>query len=182
MVEIKEMSDTGHDELRRSIESSREEGREDSKDLGKRLDELFSRWEAWSDAQDTKFEEFREKITRAIEGTRGDIAAALTGPIQRIEKQFDKVAIWREHDLKELYTVAAKVDAHGKDISAAHDKYRRLDEKIEKIESNLPAQIKIAVKEALKEQEGIALKKTLAWIAGIIGAIIAEYIALRILK
>jgi archaellum component FlaC len=184
-----------HPNLQRDIETVRVEAKEgieracaDIRELGEKIDNQVDRWSAWSDAQFGKTDEFRQEITRMIDSVKGaverktEIDATLMGTVQRIEKQFDQFAETRDRDLKELYTMVAKQEAHEKDIKAAHEKYRTLDQKVEKLVTDLPAIVSDAVTRALKEQEGRAMRKTLAWIAGIIGAVIAEFVALRLFK
>lgn len=177
------------EEIRREIERIRGENREDylkacedTRDLGKKLDNLFASWEQWGDSQDVKFEAYRADNSRIIEGTRGDIASALTGPMQRIEKQLDGIIANRERDLEGYYMMRAKQADLNKDITAAHGKVRGIEAKVDRLLEELPAMIGQAVKDALDSRETAGVKKTIAWIMGIIGAIIAEYIALRIVK
>ena len=174
------------DDLRKEHNSDIDKVCKDVSDLGKKIDDQSERWFDWSEKQTGKLDEFRSDIQAMVSSVRGAVEqkealdSTLMAIVQRIEKQFDQFSQARERDLKETYTMAAKQEAHEKDITAAHTRVRTLDQKVDKLTADLPAIISKAVKAAFNERESAAFKKTIGWVAGIIAAVVAEYFILKL--
>ena len=153
----------------------------DMEDIGAKVDAQMDKWMTWSEAQWGKQEDFRSELAKTIDSVRGAVSqkeamdTTLLAVVQRIEKQFDLFATARDRDLKEMYTMSAKVKEHEKDVAEAHNKIRRL-------ELELPKMIKAAVADGLKEQERKTFVAIMRWMLGIIAAIIAEAVVLMLTR